>query len=1136
MTRKELIKNLQQARLKLNTKKLATQPLTNLEKQDYELFLNNLELLANDYREQAISLGDNSQQKSGESDKEFVYRQEHQSNLIKQASLLFNAYLSIEQYRKDQGLSDPVKNEDIVEKILELENLFVHNIIGNKSYQVEGSYIQKLQNDLLDFRQAKTQQLEDLGETYNNRIAAANEEKTQNIYLERAQGAKAIAKSTSDFIKSILKAELEASIKATRKNPPCNFSIGLLGSLSKEGATPFSDLEFAIIIEDKGNLEVNQRNKEYFRNVARLTNLKITNLQESMTPKSQEPWVNFDDLHPMGIGFDLGGKTPLNRKREEDVIIEGELSYPAGTMKYDLITTPTELKNYFDEKYYNIDKFLSFEIEHPVFLSLNNSQSSKEPLQQYQQQVQSHIGKLDLEKGKPLYQLRALKILYEGIDQFHGENLEQKTHIEGDLGKYATPLSTEQSDQGKLTNIKQDLYRLGDRLIEGIANFYNIESENRSSFALLSALERQGVISATIKQDLEIMVAVSVELRGKFDLKSRTQGQQLMPYDLEEDMDLLQRYYATAIPFGQKVKEFFEDQAKSFQDKKTNVTTSFLEKRLYVYNKTTEAIIYSRFLQYEKAIRCYEQSLESAENRYGPNHKEVAIILNELGSVYSALNNYKEQIKHQERALRIVEAYYPKLQALILNNLGIAYGNLDNHLQKIEYGKKALNILEAHYGDNHFQIAFILSNLGNAYGQIGEVQMKKECLERALEIKKKSYGNDHPQTATTLSNLGNICGDLGDHRKQIDYQKTALGIFKSSYGSNNPKFVSTLANLGQAYYNTGKYAKQIECQKEALTLLEDHGGEKNHALTMKILTLLSTAHYWLGQHNEQIECCKKALEVGNRCGYREDSPHIARILVNLGNAYNGLGRYDEQIKYCEKVPKIFFDSLQFSNAATALVALGNAYGNLGNHRKQIEYCQKALETEERIYGRNHPNSAITLGNLGNGYGGLGDYETQIEYCGRALEIKIRQYGPNHDQTNRTRNGLRHGYLGLANQKLLEGNIIDAKQLYHKSVMPTLSNDPFSAEIHNDVLQQLLEAGKPHLAIQHYKILTTVLEVENSIIFSTIEANEYISSQSKEKFINDVTNVNESNIENQPGTSLTNPRIANRNNDGCCIIT
>ncbi len=69
------------------------------------------------------------------------------------------------------------------------------------------------------------------------------------------------------------------------------------------------------------------------------------------------------------------------------------------------------------------------------------------------------------------------------------------------------------------------------------------------------------------------------------------------------------------------------------------------------------------------------------ERVYGPDHREVAITLTNLGNAYGDLGDAERQRDLLERALRIEERVYGpdhREVAITLTNLGNAYGDLGN--------------------------------------------------------------------------------------------------------------------------------------------------------------------------------------------------------------------------------------------------------------------------------------------------------------------------------------------------------------------------------------------------------------------------------------------------------------------------
>ncbi|WP_428267963.1 tetratricopeptide repeat protein [Haliangium sp.] len=206
-----------------------------------------------------------------------------------------------------------------------------------------------------------------------------------------------------------------------------------------------------------------------------------------------------------------------------------------------------------------------------------------------------------------------------------------------------------------------------------------------------------------------------------------------------------------------------------------------------------KAIVVKHMGRYEQAKALYEQALAIHERESGPNHPNVATVLNNLALVLQHLGDYRAAQDMFERSLAI----------------------------------KELTL-----GAEHPKIATAYNNLALVLHRSGKYEQAKRLHEHSLAIRVRTLGPDHPSVANALINLAELLIDLGEYEQARQVAARCLAIREQTLASEHPYVVSALSILARAEIHLGELdtAQRLLERAQttaAQTLRADH---PNHAL------------------------------------------------------------------------------------------------------------------------------------------------------------------------------------------------------------------------------------------------------------------------------------------------------------------
>ena len=900
------------------------------------------------------------------------------------------------------------------------------------------------------------------------------------------QGSQALFGEIAQWVSALL-AKLYQESEAALGPAPCKYAVMGLGSMALQQITPYSDLEFAILMEDAPDEARAEEWRKYFRKLTHLVHLCVINLGETALPYSQyeqyENKLSLDHLGKRGITFDLGGKTPLGRKDKSHLKKPYELIQPVAGMVHYLHNE--------EDKMEDMDKLLPYILESTCYVHGDNRLHER-----YVAAKRAFLLESKDSLGRPEYQARSLKKLLEGVVEMDYSNPAQSKpgrRLVGELEDFAPKFGLD--DAGRLYDVKQEIYRLPDRLLYRLAMYYGILPT--SGWDAVDQLSQRGIIGVgedaqQAAHHLQYAVSFATMLRLQTYLHyGQQQEGATMLSDVSQEEEVkkvvqkaftlpesslqaggsLFKYYYAALPLHSKMQEFFKGAHQE--------GPFFQAEPFYDSSAESRAAIHQRMLQHKERKNCYEEVLADQEQRYDPNHPEIARTVNNLGNAWSDLGDTRQAVSFYERALSIREQVYkedpnhPDI-AKAFNNLGNAWRDLGDGRQAVNFYQRTLAIFKQVYkegpnhpyiahalnalglawrdlGDagkavsfyqralemygqvyketpNHSHIANALNNLGNAWCALGDAGKAVSFYQRALESWEQVYGPNHSHIAHALNNLGLVWSDLGDAKQAVNYHQSALKIYEQVYQKtpNHPDIARTLNNLGNAWRDLGDARQAKDYYQQALAIYEQVYKEKqNHPDIAKILNNLGNAWKDLGEARQSVSFYERTLAIYEQV-YHEtpNHPEIASTLNNLGEVWRGLGEARKAVSFLEHTlaiyEQVYHETPNHPEIARTLNNLGEVWRGLGEARKAVSFLERALAIYEQVYHEtpNHPEIARTLNNLGNAWSDLGDAKQAVSFYQRALAIYEQSYQetPNHPEIARTLNNLGNAWSDLGDAK------------------------------------------------------------------------------------------------------------------------
>ena len=700
-----------------------------------------------------------------------------------------------------------------------------------------------------------------------------------SVEEERIEHTQQLYKDISNSMKDLITCMVDDCMQIM-SSPPCKFAILGLGSTAREEATPYSDLEFCILVETNTETVL-----QYFTDFTNLLHLKVVEIGETVLPSlgikslndyysgsREDDW--FYDDGRKGFSFDgvmpWASKTPKGRdKTLNKPWIQSLIKTPKDMAG--LLTETSILK----EGYHLADVLSGCSLIYGDCSLLENYR--------------------DLMRNLPetINNCNSAEVRFE---TYHTDPMPWKERILQELveiqKKYHNFLADYIRRPGESYAIKTNIYRFPSLVIQYLGRYFDIHCS--SSWETIDTLVSKEILPPEGAHNLRTVLGIAAELRLRTYLSNQCQREYFNAFfyqDLPDNLSLLlQRFFFTVVPLEEAIGKLpFE-----------NLRDIISSETLYKDNPKIKARLYLQFGEYNKSEKILKDMLKNAHDS-SPNiaeDQEIAEISRMLGNALVFQKNVSEAIKYYRKALEINERIYQLDPQTSINKkiLGDSYINyataLSEDSEKINEASLSYfcKVLEIRYSllketSSTMNRILYLQDVADAHYNLSALYFK--------EKKEPNKGNNKPTSSGDAQKMATV-----QARHHCQHALDIANILFEQYNIAYQYHVSLLCIASGCFLQSEKWEMAVKCFDDALELL--YRRRKYDIFTdreAQLLDILGSLAIEMRDGEKARFMCNRAYKILTHIHGANDDDSLANSLHNLGCLNEYEGKYEEASEF-----------------------------------------------------------------------------------------------------------------------------------------------------------------------------------------------------------------------------------------------